>query len=99
MGISANEKDAPIATDMSVTDAALTVELSDGRTLSVPLAWYPRLEYATPAERGHWHFIANGQGIHWPEIDEHIRVVALLDGKGSNESQASLQRWLDSRGS
>ena len=88
----------PWATDVRVTDDALVVELSDGRTLSVPVAWYPRLLHGTPAERAHWQMIGDGEGIHWPALDEDISVEGLLAGRVSGESQRSLQRWLESRG-
>lgn len=82
---------------VSVTDEALTVDLADGRTLSVPLAWYPRLLHGRPAERGHWRLIGRGEGIHWPDLDEDISVEGLLAGRPSGESQDSLRRWLSTR--
>jgi hypothetical protein len=85
------------ALSAAVTEEALTVELADGRTLSVPLAWYPRLLHGTPEERSHWRLIGAGEGIHWPDLDEDISVESLLLGKPSGESQRSLQGWLDSR--
>ena len=88
----------PRATKVAVTDEALVVDLSDGRTLSVPLAWYPRLLYGTAAERQHWQLIGQGDGIHWPELDEDISVEGLLAGRPSGESQRSLKHWLESRG-
>lgn len=87
----------PDAMHASVTDAALTVELSDGRVLSVPLVWYPRLRHATPEERQRWRFIDGGEGIHWPDLDEDISVANLLAGKPSGESQRSFARWLELR--
>ena len=83
--------------DVKVSDDALTVELFDGRTLSVPLAWYPRLWHATRQERKNWRLIGNGVGIHWPEVDEDVSAEGLILGKPSNESQASLDRWLSQR--
>jgi hypothetical protein len=83
--------------DVRVSDDALTVDLSDGRTLSVPLAWYPRLLHATAEERNHWRPIGRGEGIHWPELDEDVSVEGLLLGRPSGESQHSFQRWLESR--
>jgi hypothetical protein len=80
-----------------VTDDSLVVELVDGRTLSVPITWYPRLVFGSSAERAHWRFIGNGVGIHWPELDEDISVEGLLAGRRSAETQASIQRWLDAR--
>jgi hypothetical protein len=87
----------PLAQDVSVTDDALVVELVDGRTVSVPLAWYPRLVHGTAEERAHWRFIGRGEGIHWPDLDEDISVAGLLAGRPSGESQRSLGRWLASR--
>jgi hypothetical protein len=91
------ELHVPEATQVRVTDDALTVELSDGRTLSVPLAWYPRLVHGTAQERERWRFIGRGEGIHWPDLDEDISVANLLAGKPSGESQGSLKRWLELR--
>ena len=85
------------ALTVSVTDEALTVELADGRTLSVPLAWYPRLLHGTSEERRHWRLIGRGEGIHWPDLDEDLSVENLLAGKPSGESQRSFQRWLQNR--
>jgi hypothetical protein len=78
-------------------DDVLTVDLSDGRVLSVPIAWYPRLSHATMSEQNNWRLIAGGRGIHWPELDEDISVDNLLNGKHSGESQVSFKKWLDSR--
>jgi hypothetical protein len=83
--------------DIAISDDALTVDLSDGRTLSVPLAWYPRLWHGTAAERNHWRLIGKGVGVHWPDLDEDISVEGLILGKPSNESQKSLQQWLTQR--
>ena len=87
------------AVDVRVTDDALSVELADGRNVSVPLGWYPRLAHATPAERGTWKFTGGGSGIHWPAVDEDLSVAGLVAGRPSAESQASLRRWLAGRGS
>jgi hypothetical protein len=81
----------------AITEDTLTVELSDGRSVSVPLAWYPRLLHATSEERLKWRLIARGEGIHWPEVDEDISVASLIAGRPSGESAASLQRWLAGR--
>jgi hypothetical protein len=97
MSTLAIEADIPSAVHVAVSDDTLSVDLSDGRTISVPLAWYPRLAHATPDERNRWRLIGNGHGIHWPEVDEDISVEGLLTGKPSGESQASLKKWLDSR--
>ena len=63
-----------------LTEDELVVELQDGRTISVPLAWFPRLLHASTAERENWQFLGNGEGIHWPELDEHLSVAGLLRG-------------------
>ena len=85
------------AQNVTVTDDSLTVDLTDGRTISVPLAWYPRLVHSTPQERNNWRLIGNGEGIHWPDLDEDLSVEGLLLGGPSGESQRSFQRWLDER--
>jgi hypothetical protein len=88
----------PYAVAVTVSDDTLTVDLTDGRTISAPIAWYPRLARATPGERRNWRLIGGGEGIHWPDLDEDISVDGLLAGRRSGESQSSLQRWLASRG-
>ena len=85
------------AQDVTATEDTLTVDLEDGRTISVPLAWYPRLLHATPEERTDWRLIGKGKGIHWPNLDEDISVENLLAGKPSGESQRSFKRWLEGR--
>ena len=89
---------APAVTAVAVTDDVVQCELSDGRTVSAPLAWYPRLVHSTPAERAHWRLVGRGEGVHWPDLDEDISVEGVLAGRPSGESQASLKRWLESRG-
>jgi len=85
------------AEKVTVTDDSLTVDLSDGRTISTPLAWYPRLVHGTPLERDRWRLIGDGEGIHWPDLDEHLSVEGMLLGRPSSESQSSFQRWLNER--
>jgi len=97
MNTSATETATLLTTGVAVTDDTLTVDLGDGRTMAVPLAWYPRLLHATQAERGNWVLIARGEGVHWPDVDEDISVASLIAGRPSNESAASLQRWLAGR--
>jgi hypothetical protein len=80
-----------------VTDDSLVVDLADGRTVSVPMAWYPRLMYGTPEERNHWRIIGKGEGIHWPDLDEDISVENILFGKPSGETQKSFKKWLERR--
>jgi hypothetical protein len=97
MSTSAIESEVPAAETVTVTEDTLTVELSDGRTLSVPLAWFPRLVHATVAERKSWRLIGRGHGIHWNKLDEDISVEGLLAGKPSGESQSSFKKWLSTR--
>jgi hypothetical protein len=75
------------AQQVVITADTLRVELTDGRTIAVPLAWYPRLVHGTPEEQNHWRFIGQGAGIHWPDLNEDISVENLLSGKVSGESQ------------
>ena len=97
MNSSTVETQVPTATRAQVSDDSLSVDLSDGRTISVPVAWYPRLSHGTSEERDHWRLIGNGRGIHWPDLDEDISVENLLAGHPSAESQTSFKRWLDQR--
>jgi hypothetical protein len=97
MTSSLTEIAVPAATSVGVTDDTLTVDLSDGRTISVPLAWYPRLVHGTPEERSDWRLIGRGEGIHWPQLDEDISVEDLIAGRPSRESQRSLGRWMEAR--
>jgi hypothetical protein len=87
----------PRAVDVIITDDTLTVDLEDGRTISVPIGWYPRLAYGTAAEQANFQISSAGQGIHWPDLDEDIGVEGLLLGKKSMESRASFERWLKRR--
>ena len=80
-----------------VTEDELVVDLADGRTISVPLAWYPRLLHGTQEERDSWRLIGGGEGVHWPDLDEDISVENVTLGKPSGESQSSLKRWLAQR--
>ncbi|TMJ66483.1 MAG: DUF2442 domain-containing protein [Alphaproteobacteria bacterium] len=86
-----------LATAVAVTGDTLTVDLTDGRRVSAPLAWYPRLLHATSEERSNWQLVARGEGIHWPAVDEDISVASIIAGRPSAESAPSLQRWLDAR--
>lgn len=88
----------PQAVGVLLTNDALTVALADGRSLTVPLAWYPRLALANETERTHWQLLGSGYAIEWPDLDEHIGVAGLLAGRRSGESDASFQQWLASRG-
>ncbi|CCK79000.1 DUF2442 domain-containing protein [Desulfobacula toluolica] len=85
------------ANNVIVTNDSLVVELDDGRTVSVPTAWYPRLLHASEKERKNWRLIGKGNGIHWESIDEDISIEGILAGRPSGESQSSFKKWLASR--
>ena len=93
-----NELQLVKAIEVSVTEDNLVVELEDGRILSIPLTWYPRLWHGTTAERQNWRMIGDGMGIHWPDLDEDVSIEGLILGRRSGESQRSLNRWLEQRG-
>jgi hypothetical protein len=97
MSSSGVKTEVPNAENVTVTRDTLCVDLSDGRTISAPLAWFPRLVHATPEERSTWRLIGAGQGIHWEAIDEDVSVEGLLAGRPSGESQASFKKWLSQR--
>lgn len=80
-----------------IDNDTLTVDLEDGRTIAVPIGWYPRLAYGTPAERANFRVSGAGYGIHWPDLDEDIGMEGLILGRKSTESQNSFERWLQSR--
>jgi hypothetical protein len=80
-----------------LTEKALSVDLVDGRTIIVPLVWFPRLWHGTPRERNHFEIFGDGAYIHWPNLDEDLTVAGLLGGRQSGESPQSLRKWLDSR--
>lgn len=97
MNTSTVDSRVALAKRVSLNADALTVELSDGRTISVPLGWYPRLAQASKAERASWRLIGGGVGIHWPAVDEDISVANLLAGQPSAESETSFKKWLAAR--
>ena len=97
MGTLAIEPKIPDAVDVKVSEDTLSVELSDGRTISVPVDWYPRLTHATVEERANWRIIGRGHGIHWGDIDEDVGVEGLLAGRPSGESRSSFRKWLENR--
>ncbi|MBE9112269.1 DUF2442 domain-containing protein [Nodosilinea sp. LEGE 07298] len=82
---------------IEITDDTLSVDLSDGRTIAVPLAWYPRLLHGSVEERNSWRLIGSGDGIHWNQLDEDVSVKNIILGQSSAESQKSFQRWLNER--
>lgn len=85
------------AQEVSITEDSLIVDLDDGRTISVPLAWFPRLQNGSKEERNNWRFIGRGEGIHWPELDEDVSIKGIILGRPSGESQRSFKRWLEGR--
>ncbi len=87
----------PLAVAVAFSNENLTVGFADGRALSVPLEWYPRLTRATELERRNWQLLGDGYAIEWPELDEHIGVMGLLAGRRSGESSACFRRWLAMR--
>ena len=95
---SAVEHRVPRAIPVSVTPDMLEAVLDDGRLIAVPLAWFPRLLHGTEEERSRARLIGQGEGLHWPDLDEDISIEALLAGRPSAESASSLKRWLESRG-
>ena len=84
----------PRIVSVTVTDDTIAVDLEDGRSIAVPIGWYPRLAHGTPTERTMMQISGAGYGIHWPELDEDIGIEGLLMGKQSTESAASFKRWL-----
>jgi hypothetical protein len=83
------------AKSVHVTDVAITVKLADGRSVSVPTKWYPRLMHATPTERARYEI--DGYGVTWPDIEADFSIRGILSGQKSGESPASFKFWLDHR--
>lgn len=88
----------PVITNLTINEKHLTVNLDDGRSITVTLEWYPRLVHGSARERNHWQLLGDGYAIEWPDLDEHIGIEGLLAGRRSSESQKSLDRWLASHG-
>lgn len=82
-------------TKACISDDTLTVDLADGRTISVPILWFPRLAYGTPTEQNNFQILRDS--IYWPDLDEDIGLPTLLLGRGRGENPQSLQQWLDQR--
>lgn len=97
MNTSPTDTGTPAPCSVSVSENCLVVELADGRSLSVPVAWYPRLQHGTPEGRANFRLTGRGEDVHWPDLDEDISVAGLLAGRPSGESPGSLNRWLKSR--
>ena len=91
------EQREPRARGVAVSDESLTVDLTDGRTIIVPLVWYPRLWHGKPEERSRFEIFGDGTYIHWPDLDEDLTVAGLLVGLPSGENPKSLKRWLKQR--
>ena len=89
----------PQVMDISITNEKMVVDLVDGRSLIVPLSWYPRLQHATATEQQNWQLLGDGYAIEWPDLDEHIGIEGLLVGRRSGESEKSFQAWLQNRSS
>ena len=97
MRISTAEARIPTIENVKVTGNTIRADLSDGRTIVVPIAWFFRLAHGTPKERGNWRLVGKGFGVHWEDLDEDISVENLLLGKASGESQSSFRKWMESR--
>lgn len=97
MSTSITKNETTYATQVVVTEDTLAVDLDDGRTISVPLSWYPRLLNGSQQERQNCRLIGHGEGIHWLDLDEDISTIGLLEGRPSAESQHSFQKRLESR--
>jgi hypothetical protein len=97
MRTSRPEAAAPSAVRARIVDDDAVIDLSDGRTVTAPLAWYPRLFHGTARERRHWRLIGGGEGVHWPDLDEDLSVEGVLAGRPSAESQAFFKKWLEGR--
>ena len=82
---------------VKMTTETFIVDLADGRSIAVPLSWYPRLHYGTSQERQNWQLLGDGYAVEWPDLDEHIGIEGLLAGRRSGESPKSLERWLAAR--
>ena len=87
----------PTAIHVVIREQRLVVELADGRSLIVPLSWYPRLLHASDVERKNWQLLGDGYAIEWSDLDEHIGIEGLLASRRSGEGKQSLERWLASR--
>ena len=83
--------------EVRVSEDTLRVDLIDGRTISVPLMWYPRLWYGTPKERDHFEIFGDGAYIHWPDLDEDLTVDGIVAGYRSGQRPESLKKWLEGR--
>ena len=97
MSISIDKRDEVLATNLHFTDESLVVDMADGRTVKVPLSWYPRLAHATKKERDNWEMLFDGEGFHWPDLDEDLSVDGFVKGRPSGEGKRSFARWLKAK--
>jgi hypothetical protein len=97
MPSTAKKTQSPRAVYVVCDDQTLAVQLADGRRLVLPLEWYPRLKHGTPVERNDWRLIGNGEGIHWPQLDEDLSVEGFLAGRKSGESPEMIRFWLENK--
>src|SRR5487761_2770162 len=97
MTASSLELDVPPVADVRVGPRRLYFHLTDGRTVSAPTDWFPRLAHGSVRERRNWEIVGAGFGVHWPELDEDISVENLLRGQRSVEHERSFRSWLESR--
>jgi hypothetical protein len=97
LSTSAEPPGPPRAQSVVVTDDRLEIFLVGGESIAVPVTWYPRLTHGSAYELGNWRLTGDGEGIHWPDLDEDIRVDAVVAGQRSDESEESLKAWLRSR--
>ena len=97
MASSQKSKSEARAQEVTLTDEVLSISLVDGRSVSVPLSWYPRLWYASEEERKNFELFGDGSYIHWPDLDEDLTVEGILEGKRSAEGPSSLKKWLETR--
>lgn len=97
MSSSQPETGQAVVRNVTVTADLLVVDLVDDRSFSVPVSWSPRLAHGTPDERAHWELIGQGEGIHWPLLDEDVHLADLIAGRASNESEKSISKWLSAR--
>ena len=97
MSISTDKRDEVLATNLHFNDDFLTVDLADGRRIKVPMSWYPRIAHATKKERENWEMVLNGEGFHWPDLDEDLSVDGFIKGRPSGESKRSFARWLKAK--
>ena len=98
MNSSSDNQQEPRVQRVTLTEETLTLDLVDGRTMSVPLAWYPRLWYGTQEERENFEIFGDARYIHWPDLDEDLTVAGIVEGRRSGEGLRSLKKWLESRG-